>query len=99
MTNLWQHSIKIVHWFLNASAPKAVDSAGGRFALKDNGETPDTQDALFEYDGWTASWSNREASRGASAPSGLEFCGTRGVLAISRKGFVVTPDAEVVPEA
>ncbi|WP_435011591.1 Gfo/Idh/MocA family protein [Tundrisphaera lichenicola] len=99
MTNLGQHSIDIVHWFLDATAPKAVACTGGRFALKDNGETPDTQDALFEYDGWTASWSHREASRGAPPPTGLEFCGTRGSLMISRKGFTITPDPEVVPEA
>jgi predicted dehydrogenase len=98
MTNLGQHSLDIVHWFLGATAPKAVSSSGGRFALQDNGETPDTQDSLFEYPGWTASWSLREASRGGTSPSGLEFCGTRGSLMISRKGFVVTPDPEILPE-
>src|SRR6185437_7567569 len=50
MTNLGHHAMDIVHWFLNAQAPTAVASSGGRFALKDNGETPDTQDALFEFD-------------------------------------------------
>lgn len=99
MTNLGQHSLDIVQWFLGASAPKAVTSSGGRFALKDNGETPDTQDSLFEYDDWTASWSLREASRGSATPSGLEFCGTKGSLSISRKGFTITPDLEVTPEA
>ena len=39
-------------------------SVGGRFALKDNGETPDTQDALFEFGGFTAAWSHREAAAG-----------------------------------
>jgi predicted dehydrogenase len=76
-----------------------VFGTGGRFALKDNGETPDTQDALFHYDGWTASWSHREASRGSGPPHGLEFCGTRGSLSISRKGYTVTPDVKVAPEA
>ncbi len=99
MTNLGQHSLDIVHWYLGTEAPRAVSSSGGRFALKDNGETPDTQVALFEYDGWTASWSCREASRGPGPSSGLEFCGTRGTLTISRKGFAVTPDPEVAPEA
>jgi predicted dehydrogenase len=99
MTNLGQHSLDIVHWFLGASAPKAVSSSGGRFVLRDNGETPDTQDTLFEYDGWTASWSNREASRGPGPPGGLEFCGTRGSLTITRKGFTVTPDPVILPEA
>ena len=99
MTNLGQHSLDIVHWFLGASAPRTVTSSGGRFALRDNGETPDTQDSLFEYDGWTASWSCREASRGAAPSSLLEFCGTRGSLTISRKGFIVTPDPEILAGA
>jgi predicted dehydrogenase len=97
MTNLGQHSLDIAQWALGASAPRAVSSAGGRFALRDNGETPDTQDALFEYDGWTASWSHREASRGTPPPHGLEFFGTRGSLSISRRGFVVNPDPKIAP--
>jgi len=98
MTNLGQHSLDVVHWFLDATAPTAVTSAGGRFALKDNGETPDTQDALFEYPGWTATWSQRECSRGADPAMGLEFCGTRGSLKVSRRGFVVTLDPKVAAD-
>jgi predicted dehydrogenase len=97
MTNLGQHSLDIAHWFLDAAGPSAVASAGGRFSLKDNGETPDRQDALFEYPGWTATWSHRECSRGADPAVGLEFCGTKGSLKISRKGFVITADPEFVP--
>jgi predicted dehydrogenase len=99
MTNLGQHALDIVHWTLGVDAPTAVTSAGGRFALQDNGETPDTQDALLEYDGWTASWSHREASRGTPPPHGLEFCGTKGSLTISRKGFVVEPDPQLSPDS
>jgi predicted dehydrogenase len=99
MTNLGQHALDVVHWTLGALAPKAVASAGGRFALADNGETPDTQDALFDYGGWTASWSHREASRGPIPANGLEFCGTKGTLSISRKGYAVTPDPELPPES
>jgi predicted dehydrogenase len=99
MTNLGQHSLDIVHWFLGAGAPAAVSSTGGRFALTDIGETPDTQDSLLEYNGWTASWSHREASRGTPPPHGLEFCGTRGSLTISRRGFVITPDPTIDPES
>jgi predicted dehydrogenase len=95
MTNLGQHSLDIVHWFLGANAPTAVTSAGGRRFLKDNGETPDVQDALFEYSGWAATWSQRECSRGAAPAMGLEFCGTLGSLKISRKGFVVTADPKM----
>jgi predicted dehydrogenase len=104
MTNLGQHALDIVHWCQGTVAPVSVASMGGRFSLQDNGETPDTQDALFSYGGCTAIWSHREASRGSAgiSPPGvtpsLEFFGPKGSLAISRSGFVVTPDRKLVPE-
>jgi predicted dehydrogenase len=99
ITNLGQHSLDIVHWILGPEGPKSISSIGGRFSLLDNGETPDIQDALFEYPGWTAIWSHREASRGPIHPFGLEFFGTKGSLAISRRRFIVTPDPRVAPES
>jgi predicted dehydrogenase len=95
MTNLGQHSLDIAHWFLGATAPLSITSVGGRFGLRDNGETPDVQDALFEYPGWQATWSHRECSRGAPPVRGLEFCGTKGSLMISRKGFVLSADPKI----
>jgi predicted dehydrogenase len=98
ITNLGAHALDIVHWFLGVLGPVAVTSAGGRFSLQDNGETPDTQDALFEYPGWTAVWSHREACAGQRSRFGLELCGPKGSLALSRKGFVLTADPKVPPE-
>ncbi len=68
MTNLGQHALDIVDWTLGLDTLRSVVSLGGRFALKDNGQTPDTQDALFEFDGWTASWriANAPAAKWAS---------------------------------
>ncbi len=34
-------------------APKSVQATGGIYHLKDGRDTPDTQFAAFEYDGWT----------------------------------------------
>jgi predicted dehydrogenase len=96
MTNLGHHALDIVHWFLSAD-PLAVTSAGGRFALTDNGETPDTQDALIEYPGFTAVWSHREASGSGFSGTPLEFFGTKGRLGISRRGYTVAPDAKISP--
>jgi len=97
MTNLGHHALDIAHWFLKARGPVQVASMGGRYCLQDNGETPDTQDALFCFPGWTALWSHREAGRGSGAPSGMEFFGSKGSLTISRRGFTVMPDRQVAP--
>jgi predicted dehydrogenase len=97
MTNLAAHSLDIVHWFLNVGGPSAVTSVGGRFSLQDNGETPDTQDCVIEYPGFTAIWSHREASMGQTQ-GGLEFCGPKGSLTISRNGFKLVGDRKIPPE-
>jgi len=96
-TNLAAHQLDIVDWCLGLEKLRGVLSAGGRFALKDNGQTPDTQDALFEFDGWTAAWSLRECSRGEPASFPLEFFGTKGSLGISRGGFRVAGDLDIPP--
>ncbi len=98
MTNLGAHELDVVHWFLGVKGPTAVASSGGRLALEDNGETPDTQDALFEYPGFTLLWSHRESSRGRGAGAGLEFFGTKGSLTISRASYEVHPDPKIPPE-
>jgi predicted dehydrogenase len=97
MTNLAAHPLDVVHWYLNLQGPSAVTSAGGRLCLEDNGETPDTQDVLIEYPGVTALWSHREACAGPT-PAGLEFCGSKGTLTVSRSGFVLTGDRKIPPE-
>src|SRR4051794_7781193 len=99
MTNLGAHSLDIAHWALDLQGPTAVSSAGGRFTLTDNGETPDTQEATLEYPGCVVQWSHREACAGPRGSHSLEFCGPRGSLAISRRGFTVTPDPDLPPEA
>jgi predicted dehydrogenase len=98
ITNLGAHEIDVVHWAMKVNGTTAVSSSGGRFALEDNGETPDTQDALFEYPGFTALWSHREASKGRAAGEGLEFFGSEGSLTLSRSGFEIFPDLKTAPE-
>ena len=48
------------------AVPRAVSSSGGRFALRDNGETPDIQDAFFDYNESTLS-ADAQAALTASA--------------------------------
>jgi predicted dehydrogenase len=100
MTNYGAHDVDVIHWAMQVKGPLAVCSSGGRLALQDdNGETPDTQDALFEYPGgFTAVWSHREASVGAVSGRGMQFFGTKGGLSIDRGGYEVTPDMHTVPQ-
>ncbi|MCX6598943.1 MAG: Gfo/Idh/MocA family oxidoreductase [Acidobacteria bacterium] len=97
MTNLAAHEIDILQWWMGVKGPTSVTSTGGRFVLKDDGETPDTQDALFEYPGFTAVWSHREGSRGRAIGKS-EYFGEFGSLSIARDGWEVHPDNKVPPE-
>jgi predicted dehydrogenase len=95
MTNLGHHSLDIVHWFLGRE-PDRLHSAGGRSWLTDNGETPDHQVALICYPGYLVEWQHCEVSASRVA-TGLSFAGTKGTLALTRRGFVVTPDRKTPP--
>jgi predicted dehydrogenase len=99
MTNWGAHDIDIVQWLLNATGPRSVVSMGGRWSLQDNGETPDTQEAVFQHDPrFILQWSMREAGVGRGQGQGLEFFGTKGSMTLSRGGFQVYSDMRQPPE-
>ena len=97
MTNLGAHQHDVADWFLGLDKLRAVTSVGGRYALTDNGETPDTQDAIFDCGAWSGTFSMRECATGPRTSTGVEFLGTKGTLSVSRSGFTVTPDADIPP--
>lgn len=107
MTNLGAHDMDLVHWLMGVKAPKSVYSAGGRYALEDDGETPDTQDAIWEYPGFIVEASIREACSGrpragagsTASLAGVQLCGTKGILAVSRGGYQYVPDTRIAPES
>jgi predicted dehydrogenase len=91
MTNFGAHHLDIARWVLGAKAPTAVSGLGGRFAMKDGGETPDVQEVLYSFPGCVVTWTARELNKGERTDD-IEFHGTKGTLAISRSGFKVVPD-------
>jgi predicted dehydrogenase len=99
MTNLGHHSLDVVHWIFDIEAPKAVASSGGRYFLKDNGEVPDTQDAIIEYPKFNTIVQFRECAAGAGSTSmgALTFMGTKGTMTLGRDGFQIMPDKKINP--
>ncbi len=78
------HEIDCCRWFLGVDYPTKVTSAGGRYAFKDDWQTPDTQIAGFEFgDDKAITWEGRSCSHfpveGAS----------RGFIIYGKKGTLV----------
>jgi predicted dehydrogenase len=98
MTNLGAHMLDQILWVMNAKGPTTVHSTGGRYALEDDGETPDLQDALFVFPGFTVSYAIREANamRGDPAARGQIYLGTKGSLVLSG-GYEVLPENRIDP--
>jgi predicted dehydrogenase len=97
MTNLGAHELDFVHHLLQVKGPTAVYSSGGRFALEDDGETPDTQDAILDYPGFTVTVSIREASAGRQS-GGTHLFGTNGQMSVGRGSYEIFPDTRMAPE-
>ncbi len=57
------HEIDCCRWFLDVEYPVKVTSSGGRYAFKDDWQTPDTQIASFEFrQGKAITWEGRSCN-------------------------------------
>jgi predicted dehydrogenase len=90
MTNWGAHHLDIARWIVGARAPIAVSGAGGRYALKDGGETPDVQEVTYQFPGVVVTWTSSEISQGE--PFTLDIFGTKGMLSLTRGGFHIKPE-------
>ena len=77
------HEIDCCRWFLGLNYPTKVVSAGGRYAFKDDWQTPDTQTASFEFaEGKSISWEGRSCNHfpGEGSDRGFVIYGDGGTL-------------------
>ncbi|HTV56716.1 MAG TPA: Gfo/Idh/MocA family oxidoreductase, partial [Terriglobia bacterium] len=55
-TDYGTHRFDSVHEVMGEDAPRAVSASGGRYVLKDGGDTPDTLQITYEYPGFVLSY-------------------------------------------
>jgi len=97
LTNMGVHYLDLIHWALGKDAPSSVAALGGKFAVEDNREIPDTLEVVWTYPGGTlVTFSQFNAT---SFPAGrdrveLEFRGTKGACFISSSGYEIIPDPQ-----
>ncbi len=97
MTDWGVHEIDIALYFMGVSAPKSVIASGGKLAYPDDAsETPDTLQAVFEYDGFNMLWEHAVGIDGGpyGRPEGIAFIGNNGTMIVNRDGWELIPETE-----
>jgi predicted dehydrogenase len=94
LTNNGIHYLDLIHWALGQNAPLSVTAMGGKFAVEDNRDVPDTMEALWHYPGDTLVTYTQFNANGAAAakPCEIEFRGTKGTLYMRSNGWEVVPE-------
>jgi predicted dehydrogenase len=96
LTNFGVHYMDAIHWALGHDAPLAVTAMGGKVAVEDNREIPDTLEVLWTYPGGTlVTFSQYNATAAPAAKDRrveIEFRGTKGTLYLYGDGYEIVPD-------
>ena len=96
LTNFGVHYLDMIHWALGRDTPLAVAAMGGKFAIEDNREIPDTLEVMWRYpDDTLVTFTQINTN---AAPSGgkhgeIEFRGTKGTLYVTNGGYQIVPES------
>jgi predicted dehydrogenase len=96
------HLFDVVQWALGYDTLKSVAASGGIYVFKDARNTPDTAQAVFDYDKFVMSYQLRHANgwqpfgqlQFGDLDHGIEFVGTDGVMHCNRQGFYMYHEAD-----
>jgi predicted dehydrogenase len=95
ITNFGVHYMDFIRMATGEGTPKAVVAMGGKFAVKDNREIPDTCEVLWDFGGMMVVFCQYNAT--GVAPSlrncEVEIRGTKGTLFLSSGSWEVVSDS------
>jgi predicted dehydrogenase len=94
VTNFGVHYMDQMRWCLGKEAPKSVVAMGGKLAVKDNREIPDTLEVIWDFDGTLVMFAqyNANSAPGNLQGSEMEFRGTKGTMYIHGNRWEVVPE-------
>ena len=93
MGNWGVHYMDVIRWMVGESAPMAITANGGKYAVQDDRNIPDTMEVLFEMPSKAIiKFSIHEANGGGVIMGGeVELNGSKGNLIASQEGYEITP--------
>ncbi len=96
MTDWGVHLLNIALWAMGPEWPKSVISSGGKYALQDNSETPDTQITVYDFPSYTLIWEHQvQCGLGPDRREhGVMFTGTEATLLVDTSGWEIIPEPQ-----
>ena len=94
ITNFGVHYMDFIRMATGERTPKAVVAMGGRYAVKDNREIPDTCEVLWDFGGMMVSFCQYNATgvQPSLRNAEVEIRGTKGTLFLNSGSWEVVPD-------
>jgi predicted dehydrogenase len=91
MGNWGVHYMDVIRWMMGETAPIAISANGGKYAVDDDRDIPDTMEVTYEFaSGAIMNFSIYEGSSGGSFPYGeVELRGTKGTLYADEVGYKI----------